>query len=111
MTEPILKPCPFCTEKASMQSNFDYGNWVNFSFIYCKNLECKISQNYHFTPEESIKAWNTRPLEEKYNKLLFYIKKEARLNGKISELPLNCGVDLLEIVKDARDLLKEIGEI
>lgn len=53
MTEPKLKPCPFCGGKASTYVAYDDGYYV------CCD-ECGCGLPVYNTEQEAIEAWNTR---------------------------------------------------
>jgi len=60
-----LKPCPFCGSEADVHPhNFGDSKKTDYT-IYCSNKDCGSSFCWYDTPEESIKAWNKRAVNDK----------------------------------------------
>ena len=61
--ESQLKPCPFCGAKGKVIHCIIYDG----GFVTCSNPMCEVKASAKFsgTPEEAIKAWNTRSAESK----------------------------------------------
>lgn len=55
MTEPKLKPCPFCGG-AILLKEIALMGW----FVACDNEDCRAIMAYFDTEEEAIEHWNKR---------------------------------------------------
>ena len=61
MTEPKLKPCPFCGGEAKVYRRiFDWETW-DYK-VECSKCHCAATENYD-TKQEAIEEWNTRVAE------------------------------------------------
>ena len=58
MTEPKLKPCPFCGSEAWIEDWVD-GCEGNYR-IECSNYDCDVRTATHGTLDEAVKRWNKR---------------------------------------------------
>ena len=59
MTEPYLKPCPFCAGKAKLNTD-------GITSIYCQDCDMSFSNGYRSIIR--LKGeWNTRPLDQGWN--------------------------------------------
>ncbi len=95
MTNKSLLPCPFCGCNADI---FD----EHYGYVaFC--IECKASSSPSAIYELTSKLWNNRVIDPvKYEKLLDYVKEQARWKYPIAPL---------EVIKgEATELLKELGE-
>ncbi len=57
MTEPKLKPCPFCGGEAEYDEDF-FGR----AYIQCSNCEAHLQDKKAY--QDCIEAWNTRVVAE-----------------------------------------------
>ena len=57
MTEPKLKPCPFCGGEARVTGSESLGT-VNYYYAYC--MECNARTDDCADRQSAIEAWNRR---------------------------------------------------
>lgn len=67
MTEPDLKPCPFCGGDKNVICKTDYGDGDAYA-VSCRYMECHgaiftLSYGYFHTEAEAIAEWNTRAVD------------------------------------------------
>ncbi len=64
-----LKPCPFCGGEAELCQSQDDGKYYS---VFCKTDRCgaNVGEDFYMEPDELIKQWNTRHIEEKAEALL-----------------------------------------
>lgn len=99
MTE--IRSCPFCNGDAiiiqtKVEPHRDFLDGLGY-MIHC--LGCSVSQGCWSNKKTALTEWNTRTIDENYSKLLAFAKNIVK-NEPHAEL----------IWKNARELLKEIGE-
>ncbi len=67
MTEPNLKPCPFCGGDKNVICKTDYGDGDAYA-VSCRYMECHgaifaLGYGYFHTEAEAIAEWNTRAVD------------------------------------------------
>lgn len=100
MTEPTLKlkNCPFC-DSDNIRISSDLGAYT----FMAKCMECESSSSLQQGKHKTLIAWNSRPLEGKYNKLLQWVKELSTAHDP------DCLIEM--IINHSKKLLKELGEL
>ena len=95
MTETELKPCPFCGGLA-----FIYSEDGEYYRVVCDNCDGAIERNSD-NKKEAVKAWNTRPIENKMKRDVVKLKMTNKLlKRKVKRLQEALGVILDSAQKD-----------
>jgi len=83
-----MKPCPFCGNQAS----FTGGENHRCNLVYCE--DCHIETDCYPTSAEAVTAWNTRPEEERLQRVILeldnfvtHINKTTGIEIDLSEYP------------------------
>jgi Lar family restriction alleviation protein len=94
MTEPDLKPCPFCGgEKHTIcRTDYDYDNKDAYA-VSCRYHNChgsifSLGYGYFATKDEAIAAWNTRaidPATERIEQLQYNLKTSEEIGHAFEE--------------------------
>ena len=97
MSEPKLKPCPFCGSIPAFERDSNQGWTV---YLICQNLDCPTSPatSTFRTENEATAAWNTRPVEDDLYAALYPV--ELRMVAAL----------IGEIYPKAAQYLREIGD-
>ncbi len=117
MTEELL-PCPFCGSSVEISEDeyITYEGYERWDFsINCSNKNCILPEITQSQGEEEtlIKKWNTRATDKKYDKLLEFLTQCAHLYMTEKDIEdMDYEEELVkEIMIQAREILKEIGEL
>lgn len=108
MTDLKLLDCPFCGGEAELlkmgsglqPQTVGFGKHGNS--IICTT--CRAQSDEHRAVITTIKAWNTRVTDAKYEKLVKFLQQEVAMRDYV------CTTNHAVLLDNAKELLKEIGE-
>lgn len=108
-----LKNCPFCDSPAYADSYYDDIDQI-YSFG-CDNDDCIASKIYSYYSSsddwfKAIEQWNTRHIDEKYTKLLEFVKSLAEIPYQLDDHKHELPLELRSWRAEAQLSLEEIGE-